>query len=231
MNPSIEQLLRVQEVDSQIIFLKESLRQRPLELEDDRKKVQAARASLDAVLAEVKKVKVAADQREMDVKKCDAEIGKLTVALNQAKSNQEYTIYKEGIKRQEEIRDKAAEEVLEKLTVLDGMELRRKELAGVLEIAEKAFKKKEAEVQELSKALQGQIDELEGRRGGLIEGIDLEKLKIYERILQRHNNFAVARIEGQTCQGCYMSVTSQQINLLMQGQFLQCTACSRILCL
>ena len=55
-----------------------------------------------------------------------------------------------------------------------------------------------------------------------------ENLKIYERVLQRYNNFAIARVEGQVCHGCFMSVTSQEVNLLMQGQFLQCKSCSRL---
>lgn len=229
MNESIEQLLRVQEVDSQIISLKESLRVRPRELDGDRRKAQETRAVLEALVAQIKRTKVDADQRELDVKKCDAEILKLSVAMNQSKSNQEYTIYKEQIKRQEDIRGKAEEDVIEKLTVIDGLELKRKGQAQELEAAEKALRKKEAEVQELLRGMEAQIADLEARRGQLIAGIDGEKLQIYERVLQRHNNFAVARVENQVCQGCYMSVTSQQVNLLLQGHFLQCGSCMRVL--
>jgi uncharacterized protein len=231
MHPSIEKLLKVQEVDSQLIFLRESMRMRPRELEDDRRKAAETKAGLEAVEAQIKRAKVDSDQRELDVGKADAEITKIQTAMNQSKSNQEYTIFKEQIKRQEEIRGKAEEDVIGKLHEIDALDLKRKEWAARLAEAEKTFRKKEAEVTELVRAMQKEYDSLQSRRGGLLEGIDPENLKVYERVLERHNNFAIARVEGQICHGCYMSVTSQEINLLLQGSFLQCKNCSRILCL
>lgn len=229
MHPSIEQLLKVQEIDSQAIFLRESSRLRPRELDEDRRKVAEGKVAIEAIAAQIKRIKMDASQREMDVKKSDGEIEKIKVALNQAKSNSEYTIYREQIKRQEEIRSKLEDEVIGMLTQIDERELKRKEQAEKLEIAEKTLKKKEAEVAELVKGMQEQLTAFEARRGGLLVGIDPENLKLYERVLQRHNNFALARVEGQVCHGCYMSVTSQEVNLLLQGQFLQCKSCSRIL--
>jgi predicted nucleic acid-binding Zn-ribbon protein len=221
--------MRVQDVDSETIFIRESLRMRPLELEDDRRKLQAARKDLEAIAADIKRVKMDADRREVDVKKFDAEIEKLRVALNQAKSNQEYTIFKEQIKRQEEGRGNAEEEVIGKLTEIDALELSRKAQAQKVAEDEKAFRRREAEVEEVLKGLRSQLDVLEKRRAELLDGIDREHLKIYERVLARHNNFAIARVEGQVCQGCFISITSQEVNLLLQDQFLQCKSCSRLL--
>jgi hypothetical protein len=229
LHPSVEQLLKVQEVDSQILFLRESLRLRPLELEDDRRKVVDTKKNLEGALLEIKKGRMDSDRREVDVKKADAEIDKLNVALNQAKTNQEYTIFKEQIKRQEEQRGKAEEEVIEKLTQLDSLESTRKALATKLEMEERSFRKKESEVQEIVKGIKDQLQVLEATRGELMSGIDREHLRTYERVLQRHNNFAIARVESQVCHGCFMSVTTQEVNLLMQGQLLQCKSCSRLL--
>ena len=229
MHPSISQLLRVQDVDSETIFIRESLRMRPLELEDDRRKLQGARQELEAIVGDIKRTKMDADRREVDVKKFDAEIEKLRVALNQAKSNQEYTVFKEQIKKLEEGRGKAEEEVIEKLTELDALELGRKAQAQKIADEEKTFRRREAEVEEVLKGLRGQLEGLEKRRADLLDGIDREHLKIYERVLARHNNFAIARVEGQICHGCFISVTSQEVNLLLQDQFLQCKSCSRLL--
>ena len=89
VNPSIEQLLRVQEVDSEMIFIRESLRRRPLELDDDRRKVENVRKHLEGAIAQIKRSKMEADKGELEVKRLDGEIEKLNVALNQAKSNQD----------------------------------------------------------------------------------------------------------------------------------------------
>ena len=229
MNPSIEQLLHVQGVDSEMIFIRESLRRRPLELDDDRRKLENARKHLEGAQAQIKRFKMDADRGELEVKRLDAEIEKLTVALNQAKSNQEYTIIKEQIRRQSEGRGTAEEQVLEKLSEIDALEAERKERTEDVKREEASFRNKEAEMKQVLDGLETQLAKLEERREGLIEGIDREHLKIYDRVLARHNNFAIARVEGQICQGCYMTVTSQEINLLLQGQFLQCKSCSRLL--
>lgn len=202
---------------------------RPLELEDDRRKLQAARQELEAIAGDIKRIKMDADRREVDVKKFDAEIEKLRVALNQAKTNQEYTILKEQIKKLEEGRGKAEEEVIENLTEIDALELSRKAQAQKIAEEEKTFRRRDAEVEEILKGLRSQLEGLEKRRADLLDGIDREHLKIYERVLARHNNFAIARVEGQVCHGCFISVTSQEVNLLLQGQFLQCKSCSRLL--
>ena len=136
MHPSIEQLLSVQEVDSQAIFLRESMRLRPRELDDDRKNVARASDAVEALVAKTKTVKMASDEREVDVKKCDAEIEKLNILLNQASSNNEYTILKEQIKRQEETRSEAEEDVLEKLTEIDRLEAEQRERTVNLAAAE-----------------------------------------------------------------------------------------------
>ena len=229
MHPSIEQLLSVQEVDSEMIIIRESLRRRPLELEDERRKVAEARRALEALLAQIKRVRLESEQRELEVKRMDAEIEKLQVVLNQAKTNQEYTIVREQIKRQGEMRGQAEEDVLQKLSDLDAMDVERKALAARLETEEKACRRKENEVQALVAEMEKELHGLEQKRQGLLDGINHEHLTVYGRVLARHNNFAIARVESQVCQGCYISVTSQEVNLLMQDQFLQCKSCSRLL--
>lgn len=221
--------MKVQEVDSQAIFLRESLRLRPRELDDDRRKVAELNAALEAILAQIKRMKMDAAEREVDVKKCDGEIEKMKVALNQAKSNSEYTIYNEQIKKQEDVREKVEDEVLGMFGEMDVFEVKRKDIAARLDAAGTTLQRKEAEVNKLLEGISEQIAALEARRGGLLQGIDPENLKLYERVLARHNNFALARVDGQVCQGCYMSVTSQEIALLRLGNFLQCKCCSRIM--
>jgi predicted nucleic acid-binding Zn-ribbon protein len=231
LHSSIGDLLKVQDVDSQINYIRESLRLRPLELADDRRKLDDARRDEEAIAAQIKRLKMDIDRREVDVKKLDGDVEKLEVALNTARTNQEYTVIKEQIKRAQENRGKAEEEVIESLTELDNLESGRKDQAGRVAAEEKAFRRKEAEVEEVLKGLREQLAKLEASREALLPGIDKEHLKIYERVLARHTNFAIARVENQVCQGCYMSVTSQEVNLLLQGQFLQCKSCSRLLLL
>ena len=87
MHPSIEQLLKVQEVDSEMLFIKESLRLRPGELDDDRRKVLETHRELEALASRIQDLRVESDRREIDVRKADEDIEKFNIALNQAKTN------------------------------------------------------------------------------------------------------------------------------------------------
>src|SRR5262245_41247341 len=155
-------------------FIRESLRLRPLELDDDRRKLEEARRSEEAAAAQIKRLKMDVDRREVDVKKFDGDIEKLEVALNTARTYQEYTDIKEQIKRAQESRGKAEEEVLQKLTDLDNLEVARKAEAAEAAAEEKAFRRKEAEVEEVLRGLREQLARLEASREALLPGIDRE---------------------------------------------------------
>lgn len=229
MHPSIERLLRVQDVDSQIIFLEEARRLRPQELNEDRQKVRQAEESVEAVDRQIKALRMDVDRRELDVRNFDQEIEKLTIALNQARSNDEYSVLRDQIERQKEKRGETEEAVLEVLTELDRLDERKSEEEKRLEEGRRSFNRKEAEMKELLEGLERQLADLRERRVGLTEGVDPEHLGLYERVLDRRRDFAIARVDGRICQGCYMRLTPQNVNLLMQGMFVQCSNCTRLL--
>lgn len=229
MSSSIEQLLKIQDVDSEVFLLTESRRMRPQEIKDEKRKVVETRALIEALTAQIKELRLESDRREVDVKKADAEVEKYNVALNQAKSNEEYNVFKEQIRRQEQIRGQAEEEVLEKLTRIDELREEEKLLQQKLAREEEALAKKSAAVEEIIRGIDQQLATLKGQREKLLDGINKDHFWIYERVLARHKNFAIARVENQVCQGCFMSITAQELNLLMQQEFVQCRSCSRIL--
>ncbi len=229
MHPSIEKLLRVQDVDSQILFLEEAKRVRPQELNEDRQKVIQAEELVERVRRKIRTLRMESDQQEVDIKKFDEEIGKLTIVLNQSRTNEEYSVVRDQIERQKEKRSEAEEEVLGKLTEVDRLQEEKSEQEKRFEATQKSFGRKESEMNELLQGLESQLNELRERRISLIEGVDSEHLVLYDRVLGLRQNFSIARVEGQICQGCFMRLTPQNVNLLMQAMFLQCSNCTRLL--
>jgi len=230
MHQSLKTLLELQDIDSRIIFLRDAKGKRPRELEADRRRLEEKRKLVDGMGQEIKRLKMESDRRELDLKKNEAEIIKLRTALNQAKSNQEYQILKEQIARLEGENARIEEEVLKSLGEVDGLEEGKRQ-------AEKEFRANEAEfqkkVEELNRILRGLEDELgteERRRAEAARNVPSDHLFLYERVLARHKDFALARIENQVCQGCFMSVTPQTMNqLLIDRDLSQCRNCLRIL--
>ena len=229
MHPSIEKLLKVQEADSQLIFLRSAIRSRPLELADEAKRLEGAEARVAAIDGRIKELKLLIDQKELEIRTFDQEIEKISVAQNTAKTNEEYTIFKEQIKRQQGLRDETEEDVLQRLSEVDELTAQRGEFQGELDHVQAAYDRKAREVTEIVEGMTEQVEGLQAEREKLIAGVEKDHLLIYDRVLARHNNFAIALVDGQICQGCHMAVTHQQINELMDNGILQCKSCSRLL--
>lgn len=229
MHPSIEKLLRVQDVDSQILFLREAIRVRPQELEDERQKVLRANEAVQSLEGRIKKARMAADQRELDVKKFDEDVGKLKVALNTSKSNAEYSVIRDQIEKQSELRGVAEEDVLVSLSEIDALETELKEIVVQQQAIDKSFGRRKHEMDELIQGIELQVAELEKDRAEKVAGIDVEHLRMYQRVLDRHRNYALAQTEDGICRGCNMRVTPQNVNLLMLNEIVVCTQCARFL--
>lgn len=90
MHQSLKALLTLQELDSQLIFLREAREKRPRELESDRRRLEEKKKVVEGLTQEIKRIRMESDRRELDLRKNEADVVKLRTALNLARSNQEY---------------------------------------------------------------------------------------------------------------------------------------------
>ena len=230
MHDSLKALLELQDLDSQIIFLRDAREKRPRELEADRRRLDEKKRVVDGLTQEIKRIKMEADRRELDLKRNEAEVGKLQVALNQAKSNQEYQILREQIGRLKTDDSKIEEEVLKRLGEVEGLEDSKRQAEEELRVFQGEFQKKVEEMNGVLRGIEGQLGELDARRKEASKRVPRDHLQLYDRVLARHRDSALARVENQVCQGCFMSVTPQTMNLLLMDRDLQqCRNCLRIL--
>jgi hypothetical protein len=230
MHPSIEKLLNVQRVDREIRFLEEARRLRPQELADEKRKVAAHSAALEAIQEAIKKTRLEANKGELEVKQKDAEIHKARVTLNTVKTNQEYAVIKEQIARHEEERGKIEDSVLQYLEEIDQLEERRKAAQKALSDQEKILARKESELAGVLAGIDAKVAAHRAQRAQLAQAVDRDHLELYERILGHLQDFAISAVKDLVCQGCFTAVTRQDITVLMLGQeLMQCRSCGRLL--
>jgi predicted nucleic acid-binding Zn-ribbon protein len=230
MHPSVEQLLKVQAVDGEMRMLRQGMRLRPQELDSDRRRLKRAQAAVAEIVEEGRALRMQIDQGELEIKACDEEITNHNVTLNTVKTNAEYSVLTAQIEKLRETRSEHEEIVLEQLTALDALEETRRGRETVAEEEEKQFRRKEAELAELLQGLEARVGELSNQRTELSSGIDGEQLALYDRVLARHEDSAISVVRDRVCQGCFMTVTQQNISLLMLGrELIQCMNCGRLL--
>ena len=73
---------------------------------------------------------------------------------------------------------------------------------------------------------------LEAERAAAASQIDADVLATYERLRQRHEGVAVARVQAGVCTGCHLALSAadlDQFNRLAPGQQTTCEECGRLL--
>lgn len=171
---------------------------------------------------------------EMDLKERETRIQTLNGKLGGATSNKEYqsilmeigTIKAENGKIEDKIL-LAMDEVEAKEKAWEAAKAKTRETEGVVKAAKAEVDRRRAEFEAELAAMRAQRDEIAAQ-------IPKEALRIYERIRggNRTTGIAVVEVHGEYCQGCQMSITSQELSDLVGGtRIVLCRSCQRILVL
>jgi predicted nucleic acid-binding Zn-ribbon protein len=195
---------------------------------------QIALANRQAALEAARKVhqeaKVQIKKREHLLQGHQSKIDDLTVKLNQAKKNDEYKAIQNQIAHDKAAISKIEDEVLEAYSQIEVQ-------AAALAAQEAEAKAFAADVEALRAQIESQAGEqaaqLQELETAIIEAEDvipIDHREQYRRIVKRHGADALAFIESDACSGCYVSITAQTKNELINGAMLCfCMTCGRIL--
>lgn len=187
-------------------------------------------AALETSRKALQDCKVQLKKREHTLQAHQAKIDDLKVKLNQVKKNDEYKALQNQIANDKNAIEKVEGEILEEMVRID-------EMTAALAAEEAEFKKFSEEVAaikaQVESTAEAQKDQLEGLESAIIgaEEIIPEDLRDrYRRTVKQHGADALAFIENNACSGCFVSITPQMLNELINGSSLNfCKTCGRIL--
>lgn len=194
---------------------------------------QAMVAQLDAATTEaqetLRRAKMAADEKQLQLKSREDRVRQLEAKLNTAASNREYNAFKEQIAADEKANEVLSDEILEALERIDVLESERLERQRELK-----------QRQEDHAALVTSIEERMGKLAEELERVEAELAETeaelpgpirseYDRIVGSRGEEALAPVEGETCGGCFQLLTSQMMNRLYLGQAVRCPTCGAMM--
>ncbi len=191
-------------------------------------------ASRQKAVDEAKKAlqdtKVQVHKKETQLKGMQEKSAELRVKLNSIKKQNEYDAIRNQLAMDNSAQSKLSDEILEAMMKVD-------EQAAALAAQEAEVQKIAGEVA----AIQADIAAKTAEQKGQLEALDREILgaetvipeaerEHYKRVVKQKGADAMAAVEGSACTGCFVSVTAQMMNDLINGGHLViCKTCGRLL--
>ncbi|WP_269542936.1 zinc ribbon domain-containing protein [Cerasicoccus fimbriatus] len=230
VDPEIEQLLILQDRDSRLYNIEQSLKTIPLELAKYQAKIAEEEAAIAAAHKELQQLEVRRKDLDNDVKSAEEQIVKYKNQQLQVKKNDEYQALTHEIE----------------LTENKVNELEEAEIGLMLEIDEgnEQFAKAKAESDERLQLFRDEIETLQDREQTLKGEIEAAKadvakemsacnaryLQSYERVKRRRPKPPfVSAIEDHKCGGCHLKVSSETESATRQkSEPVHCENCGRI---
>lgn len=190
--------------------------------------INRKKEEVEALRGKLKQMKVAADQKNLQLKSSESRIYDLSGKLNAAANNREYEALRSQIAADTMAKSVLEDEILEALEKVDAAQIDVKkgevEIAGVdaeLKKLVAEVQAKEAGLKEQAAALQTQVAEAE-------KVLPPDIIPQYRRLVSAYGADALSPVINKSCSQCYVSITAQTYVELKAGGVKFCT-CGRLM--
>ncbi len=192
--------------------------------------LETRQKALDDAKKALQDEKVAVKKHEHHLQSQQSKSDDLKVKLNAVKKNDEYKAIQNQLALDKNHMEKTEGEILEAMERVD----EKTRLVAEAELEVKKFTDEVAalakQIDEHAEAQKAQLAELDKAIVEAESLIDEEQRDRYRRTVKQRGADALASAEDGACSGCYVTLTSQVMNELINGQTLQfCMTCGRML--
>ena len=230
MNPDIQHLIRLQQLDSDI----DAARRRIAD-------IPAAQTALAARLDRATEAVAGAKERlaanQADRKKIEAEVAAIQTRLSkykgqllELKTNKEYQTMLHEIATAEAAIRSHEDVVLERMEEAETLTRELKAAEADLKSQQAAIAAERGTLDTEAATLRGRVDETVKARGGVAAQLQPDTLRLFEHVARQRKGQAVAEARDGTCSVCHVRMRPQIYNEVRRGETLiQCESCQRIL--
>jgi len=226
---SAELLQRLHRIHRQLSDLKGQIDRCPRQIHAGHTMVAGTKNAVDESSAAIKRAKIAADQKQLQLKEREGRVSNLKGKLNEASSNREFDTFREQIAADEQANSVLSDEILEALEHIDVLEANRVVRQEELIAREAEQVKLVATVTDRFAILKEDFARVE------VERVEAEALipavvKVdYVRLITARGEEALAPVEDQNCGGCYQMLTTQTMNQIALSRLVRCPSCGAFL--
>jgi len=230
LKKQINELVKLQAVDTQIYRLQQEKKNTPArlkELEETFVKKKENLASLEKNSQDLLRKR---KEKELECASKEDEGRKMQSQLYQLKTNKEYSAKLKEIDAVEADKSVLEDAILVLMEEADKLNNEIKKEKEFLVEEEKRDKAEKQKIELRSKEIEEKLSQLNAQRTQIVGQVEPEILGKYERVLTNRDYLAIVKVENNACQGCFMNVPPQVINLIkMYSHLVICEVCQRIL--
>ncbi len=228
MTPTNAGLKEIHDIRAQLEELTAQIELGPRQIASREKSIGAKKVDLEVRRGKLKQLKVAAEQKSLQLKTTEGKIHDLEGKLNIITTNREYDALRTQIAADKMANSVLEDEIFEALEGIDASQLALKNFEQELAAVEAEFAVFAAAVRQREPGLKQQIDALQSRVGDVEAILPPEIAPGYRRLVNAYGARALSQVVGKSCGECFVGLTSQTLVELKTGKFKFCT-CGRLM--
>lgn len=186
-------------------------------------------AELEAHKLKQKALKVATDQKSLQLKTNEAKIQDIKGKLNSASSNREFDIFKAQIEADTMANSVLEDEILDSLEKVDAAQIALRKLEAEVDAAKLDETRIAGDITAADKKNQVRVLELQKEIVDAEKNLPTEVVFVYRRLVQAYGSGALAEVDGSICTSCYVGLPPQTVVVLNSGAVVFCKTCGRLL--
>ncbi|MEE2934816.1 MAG: phospholipase [Planctomycetota bacterium] len=224
-----ELLRRLHRIHRQRTDLKGRIDRGPRQIKAGESLVAQAEAAAKEIRSRLTKTTMISDEKQLQLKSRETRIDELGAKLNTAASNREFTTLKEQIAADKQANSVLSDEILEVMEQMDAIEIE-------LEAADTELKRQQQEQEQRIKDVKAMLAELaeeskrvESELSSVEKEIPSNVFADYKRLTDSKGENALAPVEGESCGGCYQTLTTNYIDRLRMSRLIRCPNCNAFL--
>ena len=226
---TVETLRTLHRIHRQLADLNDRAAAGPRQATARTKQLEAAEAKHAALLDDVKKAKLAADQKQLQLRSAEAKILDLEAKLNACKTNREYQTLRDQVAADRMATKVLEDEILEALERIDTLKPAVPAAETEIEAAKKLLAEAEAKVKSETGRLESEVTRIRGDLQAAEKDLGEDVREKYDRVVKQKGADGMAPVDGETCGGCYQQLTGNMLSDVLLGRIIICRGCGRLL--
>lgn len=216
-------------IHRQLADLSDQLAAGPRSVAARTKQLELADAKKVGAQDEVKKAKMAADQKQLQLKSAEAKQRDLESKLNACKTNREYQTLRDQIAADAMAMKVLEDEILESLERVDSLKGAVPAAETEVAAARKLLTETKAAVDAEAGRLASEVDRVRGELEVTERDLPDDMREKYDRVVKQKGADGMAAVEGRSCGGCFQQITGTMVSELLMGRVVGCRNCGRLL--